>query len=174
MTQGYRPLWEKGTPAPAREAILSSLRPRRPSSPRTLLALRAFSEGRASIANSALRPPLSQLPTHFTSAPDPLTIRVHGGFTMDSKQVVFITGSSTGFGRLFAETLARAGHTVFATMRDPQGKNAKNAADLLALARRESLPIFTLERDVTSDASVELTVLSAIAQAARIDVAINN
>ena len=88
---------------------------------------------------------------------------------MDSKQVVFITGSSTGFGRLFAETLARAGHTVFATMRDPQGKNAKNAADLLALARRESLPIFTLECDVTSDASVELAVRSAIAQAGRIE-----
>jgi NAD(P)-dependent dehydrogenase (short-subunit alcohol dehydrogenase family) len=28
---------------------------------------------------------------------------------MDSKQVVLITGSSTGFGRLFAETLARKG-----------------------------------------------------------------
>jgi NAD(P)-dependent dehydrogenase (short-subunit alcohol dehydrogenase family) len=51
---------------------------------------------------------------------------------MDSKQIVFITGSSTGFGRLFAETLARHGHTVFATMRDPQGKNAKNAAHLHA------------------------------------------
>jgi len=93
---------------------------------------------------------------------------------MDSKQVILITGASTGFGRLFAETLARHGHTVFATMRDPQGKNAKNAADLLALARRESLSIFTLECDVTSDASVELAVRSAIAQSGRIDVAINN
>ncbi len=34
---------------------------------------------------------------------------------MNSKQVVLITGSSTGFGRLFADTLARKGHTVFAT-----------------------------------------------------------
>ncbi|HET7107783.1 MAG TPA: SDR family oxidoreductase [Candidatus Acidoferrum sp.] len=93
---------------------------------------------------------------------------------MDSKQVIFITGASTGFGRLFAETLARHGHTVFATMRDPQGKNAKNAADLLALAERESLSIFTLECDVTSDASVELAVRAAIAQSGRIDVAINN
>jgi NAD(P)-dependent dehydrogenase (short-subunit alcohol dehydrogenase family) len=93
---------------------------------------------------------------------------------MESKQVVFITGSSTGFGRLFAETLARHGHTVFATMRDPQGKNAKNAAELLALASRESLSLFTLECDVTSDASVELAVRSAIAQSGRIDVAINN
>jgi NAD(P)-dependent dehydrogenase (short-subunit alcohol dehydrogenase family) len=93
---------------------------------------------------------------------------------MDSKHVILITGASTGFGRLFAETLARHGHTVFATMRDPQGKNAKNAADLLTLASRESLSIFTLECDVTSDASVELAVHAAIAQSGRIDVAINN
>jgi len=93
---------------------------------------------------------------------------------MDSNQVIFITGASTGFGRLFAETLARHGHTVFATMRDPQGKNAKNAAELLALASRESLSIFTLECDVTSDSSVELAVRSAITQSGRIDVAINN
>jgi NAD(P)-dependent dehydrogenase (short-subunit alcohol dehydrogenase family) len=93
---------------------------------------------------------------------------------MDSEQVIFITGASTGFGRLFAETLARHGHTVFATMREPQGKNGKNAAELLALAKRESLSIFTLECDVTSDASVELAVRSVIAQSGRIDVAINN
>ncbi len=44
---------------------------------------------------------------------------------MNSKQVVLITGSSTGFGRLFADTLARKGHTVFATMRDPGGRGGK-------------------------------------------------
>lgn len=93
---------------------------------------------------------------------------------MSSKKVVLITGSSSGFGRLFTETLARKGYTVFATMRDPQGKNAKSAADLLALAERESLPIYTLELEVTSDASVENAVRAAIAQAGRIDVVINN
>ncbi len=91
-----------------------------------------------------------------------------------NKQVVLITGASTGFGRLITETLARHGHTVFATMRDPQGKNAKNAGELLALAERESLAIFTLELDVTSDASVENAVRAVIAQSGRIDVAINN
>ena len=91
-----------------------------------------------------------------------------------NKQVVLITGASTGFGRLIAETLARRGHTVFATMRDPQSKNAKNAGELLALAERESLAIHTLAMDVTSEASVENAVRSVIAQAGRIDVAINN
>jgi NAD(P)-dependent dehydrogenase (short-subunit alcohol dehydrogenase family) len=93
---------------------------------------------------------------------------------MNSKQVVLITGSSTGFGRLFAYTLARNGHTVFATMRDPGGRNAKNASEIRTLAEKDSLPIYILELDVTDDASVERAVDAAVAKAGRIDVAINN
>jgi NAD(P)-dependent dehydrogenase (short-subunit alcohol dehydrogenase family) len=93
---------------------------------------------------------------------------------MNSKQVVLITGSSTGFGRLFAETLARKGHTVFATMRDPGGRNAKNGSEIRTLAERDSLPIYILELDVTDDASVERAVDAAIAKAGRIDIVINN
>src|ERR1700726_796197 len=93
---------------------------------------------------------------------------------MNSSQVVLITGSSTGFGRLFTETLARKGHTVFATMRAPGGRNAKNAAEIRALAEKDSLPVHVLEMDVTNDASVEKAVDAAIAKAGRIDVAINN
>jgi NAD(P)-dependent dehydrogenase (short-subunit alcohol dehydrogenase family) len=93
---------------------------------------------------------------------------------MDSKQVVLITGASTGFGRLFAETLARHGHTVFATMREPAGRNAANASEIQKLAAKESLALHVLELDVTSDASVEQAVRAAVGQAGRIDVAINN
>jgi NAD(P)-dependent dehydrogenase (short-subunit alcohol dehydrogenase family) len=93
---------------------------------------------------------------------------------MDSKQVVLVTGSSTGFGRLMVETLARRGHIVFATMRDPAGRNAANASEIRALAAKESLPLHILELDVTNDASVEQAVLASVEQAGRIDVAINN
>jgi NAD(P)-dependent dehydrogenase (short-subunit alcohol dehydrogenase family) len=93
---------------------------------------------------------------------------------MNSRQVVLITGSSTGFGRMFADTLARKGHTVFATMRDPAGRNAKNASEIRTLAEKDSLPIYVLELDVTDDASVERAVDAAVSKAGRIDVAINN
>jgi len=93
---------------------------------------------------------------------------------MNSKQVVLITGSSTGFGRLFTETLARKGHTVFATMRDPGRRNAKNASEIRALAQKDSLTIHVLEMDVTDDASVERAIDAAVSKAGRIDVAINN
>jgi NAD(P)-dependent dehydrogenase (short-subunit alcohol dehydrogenase family) len=88
---------------------------------------------------------------------------------MPSQQVVLVTGSSTGFGRLFAEALARHGHTVFATMRDPHGRNAANAA---ALQSTKGIQI--LEMDVTADSSVDQAVDACLQQAGRIDVAINN
>jgi NAD(P)-dependent dehydrogenase (short-subunit alcohol dehydrogenase family) len=97
-----------------------------------------------------------------------------GEIIMNFKQVVLITGSSTGFGRLFTDTLARKGHTVFATMRDPGGRNAKNASEIRAFAEKNSLPIYVLELDVTDEASVERAVDAVVAKAGRIDVAINN
>jgi NAD(P)-dependent dehydrogenase (short-subunit alcohol dehydrogenase family) len=44
---------------------------------------------------------------------------------MHTKQVVLITGSSTGFGRLFAETLAREGHTASGCIRISSAKAGK-------------------------------------------------
>lgn len=35
-----------------------------------------------------------------------------------SQKIILVTGSSSGFGRMTAEALTRAGHTVYASMRD--------------------------------------------------------
>lgn len=40
------------------------------------------------------------------------------------KNVIVITGASSGFGALAARALARAGHTVYASMRETKGRNA--------------------------------------------------
>ena len=85
-----------------------------------------------------------------------------------------ITGASTGFGRLFAETLARKNYRVFATMRGLQSKNAHFAQELLDLAKKESLWIHPLELDVTDEASVKNATDSAVNQTGRIDILINN
>jgi len=93
---------------------------------------------------------------------------------MDPRQVVLVTGSSTGFGKLMAQTFARHGYTVFATMRDPAVRNAANARELRELAAAESLPLHILEMDVTHEDSVDRAVHACVAEAGRIDVAINN
>ena len=83
-------------------------------------------------------------------------------------KTILITGASTGFGRDTAETLARAGHTVFASMRDLQTKN-RDHADAL---RRRGIDV--VELDVSSDASVDQGVKDVLARAEHIDVLINN
>ena len=93
---------------------------------------------------------------------------------MSQGKVVMVTGASSGFGKLIAETLARESFQVFATMRNVKSKNAAAAQELLALAKRESLDLHVLELDVTNDASVERAVAEAAAQYGRIDVLVNN
>ena len=83
--------------------------------------------------------------------------------------VVLITGCSTGLGFATAETMARAGHQVYATMRNPQ-----RAPQLAELAQRDNLPITILPMDVDSDESVKTTVAEVLAHAGQIDVLLNN
>jgi NAD(P)-dependent dehydrogenase (short-subunit alcohol dehydrogenase family) len=85
-----------------------------------------------------------------------------------------ITGSSSGFGYLTALALAKRGHTVFATMRDPGGRNRGSADDLRRVAEIERLAIHVLDLDVTSDASVHAAIDSAIGAAGPLDVIVNN
>lgn len=92
----------------------------------------------------------------------------------NANAVVLITGASSGFGRLTAETLARKRYQVFATMRDIEGRNANAARELREWASRESLPLAVIELDVTDDASVQRAVAAAIGQAGQIDVLVNN
>lgn len=93
---------------------------------------------------------------------------------MDNGKVILVTGASTGFGRLIAETAARKGYRVFASMRNVEGKNAANARELGELANRESVWLRALELDVTDDASAERAVAEALREGGRIDVLVNN
>jgi NAD(P)-dependent dehydrogenase (short-subunit alcohol dehydrogenase family) len=93
---------------------------------------------------------------------------------MSEDQVVVITGASTGFGRLIAETMARNKYRVFATMRALTGRNAPAAEELKELAARETLSLHTLELDVTDETSVDRAINKVIEQCGRIDVLVNN
>lgn len=87
---------------------------------------------------------------------------------------VLITGTSSGFGLLTTKTLAKKGHTVFASMRGVTGKNAGAAAELRAWAEREGVKVHTVELDVQSQASVDAAVKLILDQAGHLDVVVNN
>jgi NAD(P)-dependent dehydrogenase (short-subunit alcohol dehydrogenase family) len=82
---------------------------------------------------------------------------------------VIVTGTSKGIGLATALTLARAGHTVYATMRNPA-----RAPELAAAAARESLPIHISALDVDSDESVASGVASILKTTGGVDVLVNN
>lgn len=85
--------------------------------------------------------------------------------------IVMITGASSGIGRLTAETLAAAGHTVYATMRDPDGRHA---SELKALAQSQDRDLRVVPLDVTSQASADAAVRRILAEAGALDVVVHN
>jgi NAD(P)-dependent dehydrogenase (short-subunit alcohol dehydrogenase family) len=88
--------------------------------------------------------------------------------------VVLITGSSSGFGYLTAQTLARKGYSVYAAMRDIDGRNVAPSEQLRTLAKKENLSLEVVELDVTKDESVTFGVRTVIDRAGKIDVLVNN
>lgn len=91
-----------------------------------------------------------------------------------SKKIILITGASSGFGRITAEALARAGHTVYASMRDVAGRNAANAAEMARLSASENVDLRALELDVQSESSAEAAIEAIIGGSGRIDVLVHN
>ncbi|WP_299177399.1 SDR family oxidoreductase [uncultured Brevundimonas sp.] len=91
-----------------------------------------------------------------------------------SKQVILVTGASSGFGLMTAKALAQAGHTVYATMRETKGKNAARAVEVAEWSRAEGVDLRTAELDVQSDASAEAGVAYILKHAGRLDVIVHN
>jgi NAD(P)-dependent dehydrogenase (short-subunit alcohol dehydrogenase family) len=81
-------------------------------------------------------------------------------------RVWFITGASTGFGRLLAEEVLKAGGRVIATARKPE--------QIAELVTKYPQTARALVLDVTNAAQIEAVAQDAIAAFARIDVLVNN
>ena len=81
-------------------------------------------------------------------------------------KVWFITGTSKGFGRVWAEAALARGDRVAAT--------ARNLDTLKPLVERYGELVAAIALDVTDKAAVAAAVAEAIARFGRIDVAVNN
>jgi NAD(P)-dependent dehydrogenase (short-subunit alcohol dehydrogenase family) len=90
------------------------------------------------------------------------------------KQIIVITGASSGFGALTARALADAGHIVYAGMRETSGRNAAPVADAARYAKERGVDLRSVELDVASDASTNAGISKIIADNGRLDVVIHN
>ncbi len=85
------------------------------------------------------------------------------------KASILITGCSKGIGMATALVLGRAGHKVYATMRDPG-----RYPELAQITEKETLPIQVFTMDVDSDDSVKQTISAIQRERGPIDVLVNN
>src|SRR5258705_6431543 len=84
-------------------------------------------------------------------------------------KTIFVTGASSGFGRLTAETLSKSGHKVFAGFRSAEGAR-KQIADELKAKNIEILKV-----DVTDQASVDNAIVQLLEKSGnKLDVVVNN
>lgn len=89
-------------------------------------------------------------------------------------QVILVTGASSGFGAMSARALADAGHTVYASMRATEGRNAPQVAALKAYATEHGVKLLPLELDVQSQDSADAAIQHIVGEQGRLDVVMHN
>jgi len=90
------------------------------------------------------------------------------------KNVIVITGASSGFGSLAAHALAIAGHTVYASMRETTGRNAVQVEAAQKFAAENKVHLRTIELDVASQESADQAIKTIVEKDGRLDVVIHN
>jgi NAD(P)-dependent dehydrogenase (short-subunit alcohol dehydrogenase family) len=90
------------------------------------------------------------------------------------REIIVITGASSGFGALAARALARAGHTVYASMRETKGRNAEQAREAEKFGAQHHVDLRTIELDVSSQKSCDAAIQEIISAEGRLDVVIHN
>ena len=90
------------------------------------------------------------------------------------KKVIVITGASSGIGFLAARALARAGHTVYASMRETTSRNASQVKEVEEYAADNSVDLRAIELDVSSQRSADAAIQEIVSSNGRLDVIVHN
>jgi NAD(P)-dependent dehydrogenase (short-subunit alcohol dehydrogenase family) len=90
------------------------------------------------------------------------------------KNIILITGSSSGFGSLTARALAHAGQDVYASMRETTGRNAPQVKEVEEYAAAHGLDLHPIELDVLSQESTDAALKTIVSENGRLDVVIHN
>ena len=90
------------------------------------------------------------------------------------KKVIVITGASSGFGALSARALAKAGHVVYASIRQTKGRNAPQVKEIERYAAENSVDLRPIELDVSSQESCNGAIQEITEKNGGLDVVIHN
>ena len=90
------------------------------------------------------------------------------------KNIIVVTGASSGFGLMAAQALAKAGHTVYASMRETTGRNAPQADGVRKFSKEHGVDLRPIELDVSSQASADTAIEKIITENGRLDVVVHN
>ena len=83
--------------------------------------------------------------------------------------VILVTGSSTGIGQETALHMARQGHDVYASVRNPD-----TATELKELIAAEDLPVTIIKLDLVDPTTIESTVAGILERSGRLDALVAN
>ena len=87
------------------------------------------------------------------------------------KQVIVVTGASSGFGALAARALAEA---VYASMRETAGRNAAQVKAVLEYAAAHKADLRVVDLDVASQESADAAIRKIVEEYGRLDVIVHN
>ncbi len=91
-----------------------------------------------------------------------------------SSLVIVVTGAATGFGRLAAQTLARAGHIVYGGFLHSSDKDSEPFGEAATFSKEHNVQLHGIQLDVTSDSIIEQAVDTIISEQGRVDVVVHN
>ena len=90
------------------------------------------------------------------------------------KNIVVVTGESSGFGALNSRALPRAGHTIYASVLETTGRNEPQGKEVEEYAIEHHVNLRAIELDVSSQGSIDVALKTIIFENGRLDLLIHN
>jgi NAD(P)-dependent dehydrogenase (short-subunit alcohol dehydrogenase family) len=90
------------------------------------------------------------------------------------KNIVVVTGASSGFGALTSRALPRAGHTIYASVLETTGRNEPQVKEVEEYATEHGVDLRAIELDESSQESIDVALKTIISENGRLHLVIHN
>jgi NAD(P)-dependent dehydrogenase (short-subunit alcohol dehydrogenase family) len=90
------------------------------------------------------------------------------------KNIVVVTGESSGFGALNSRALPHAGHTIYASVLETTSRNEHQVKEVEEYAIEHHVDLRAIELDVSSQGYIDVALKTIISENGRLDLVIHN